>query len=172
MFNENKANSECAEAEKNVVNDEKLFEEVTEQDILEQKMETDSVPIDGMDSDSLPPGRYIAKIIYAELTQHFDEKYDILKIKFTLLGDGYDGVELPKVFHLKSKSIIGYLRKEFARMDIAVQTREDLIAKYPQILGKKVKLDIQYPNGSQVVYILGDDKRPEKKVDFSALWEL
>ena len=119
----------------------------------------------------LPPGRYTADITYVELTQHYIEGYDILRVQFQLVDGPYAGQSHQKIFHLKTRKISEYLEKEFARLGMVIQSRDDLVAKYPQLLHRRVKITVQYPNGSMAVYILGDaDQAEKKKFNRESIW--
>jgi hypothetical protein len=122
--------------------------------------------------DSLPPGRYIADITDVDLSLHYAEGHEILRVSFELVGGQYAGQKHQKFFHLKTSKIRDYMEKEFSRLGIDIPKREDFLDKYPQLLHRRVVIDVQYPHGSMVVYIQGNyNGTPSKNFDPASIWQ-
>ena len=120
--------------------------------------------------EQVSPGKYTAEIIDVTLTQHVAELYDIVLLKLQIVDGRYAKETLNKTYHLKSEKCKTYLLKEFGILGVIINTRHELLQRYPEIKGKLAQIEVRNDNGNMSIYIQRDARQEIPKFDPASIW--
>lgn len=97
--------------------------------------------------------------------------YERVHIEFMLLDGPNTGECEAKYYNITSQNVVNLLKAEFKKIGVIVKSPDDLESACAAIMGKRVMITIEHrEDGYRNVYIAGEVKSEEEKVDRELIW--
>ncbi len=126
----------------------------------------------GGSPEKVSPGRYHARIVRATDTVLKGKGYHRVQIDLEITGPDHAGELETKQYYLSSKKAAEFLKKEFAKLGVAVASASDLARACERLEGMEAAINIVCaPSGNKAIYIVGPvTPDPEISTDFDSIW--
>tara|TARA_R110001592_G_scaffold289216_2_gene558432 strand:+ start:3205 stop:3768 length:564 start_codon:yes stop_codon:yes gene_type:complete len=120
----------------------------------------------------IPAGSYLSSITNAAMSTHQTGGYDIVRMEIEIQAAPYSGYMMNKVYHLKSKKVRDFLKREAKEIGYEVNDRSELSGFCSDVIGTIVFADVlPSDSGNQTVYLKSaNTKKAVMPVDPDALW--